>query len=137
MCQLKWWNAETIDRPKTVNNMKKKPTLDRRWAQFMPAYRQLGNRVSSLVDVKVEKKIRMVRKNFSLTVKLQLTQKVSGNVAPSNIHIKMGNTGASIVPYSPFLISTPKPIIHPDRGRNGGTRSLGRSSANCSILDLP
>ena len=70
----------------------------------MPAYLQLGNRVSSLVDVKVEKKIRMVRKNFSATVKLQLTQKVSGNVAPSNIPLKMGNTGASIVPYSPFLI---------------------------------
>jgi hypothetical protein len=67
VCQLQGWNAQTIDRPKTVNTIKKKPTLDRRWAQFMPAYRQLGNRVSWLVDVKVEKKILTVQKNLSAT----------------------------------------------------------------------
>jgi hypothetical protein len=30
----------------------------------MPAYRQLGNRVSAVVDVKVEKKIRMSGKTY-------------------------------------------------------------------------
>ncbi|MGL5058812.1 MAG: hypothetical protein ACRC62_02430 [Microcoleus sp.] len=44
--------------------MKKKPTLDRRWTQLMPAYRQLGNRVSAVVDVKVEKKIRLSGKTY-------------------------------------------------------------------------
>jgi hypothetical protein len=136
MCQLKWWNVQTIDRPKTVNNIKKKPTLDRRWAQFMPAYRQLGNRVSSLVDVKLEKKIRMVRKNFSLTVKLQLTQKLSGNVAIGNYSPKNGEYWSFNCPIFP-LIATPKPITHPHRERSGGIGNLERSSANYSILDLP
>ncbi|MEG4023040.1 MULTISPECIES: hypothetical protein [unclassified Microcoleus] len=81
VCQFQGWNAPTTDRPKTVNNMKKKPTLDRRWAKFMPAYRQLGNRVSWLVDVKYRKKIRTSEKTYRPPLSFSLPNRI-GKIAP-------------------------------------------------------
>ncbi|MEG4855357.1 hypothetical protein QUB10_31300 [Microcoleus sp. B5-D4] len=81
VCQFQGWNAPTTDRPQTVNNMKKKPTLDRRWAMFMPAYRQLGNRVSSLVDVKAGKKIRTSEKTSRPPLSFSLPNRI-GKIAP-------------------------------------------------------
>lgn len=103
----------------------------------MPAYRQLGNRVSWQIDVKVEKKIRIFRKNFCPTIKLQQTQAHQGNFARSDFPLKLGKCWSFNFPAFPTSLPSPKPIKHRDRVQSDGTGNLGRSSANCSIPDLP
>ena len=81
LCQFKGWNAHTLDRPQTFNNMKKKPTLRSKVGSVhasLPTARQSGLFAARR---KSWEKDPNVRKNFSPTIKPQLTQ--PGKIAPA------------------------------------------------------
>ncbi|MEG4575258.1 hypothetical protein QUA56_21600 [Microcoleus sp. N3A4] len=95
VCQFKGWNAQTLDRPKTVNNMKEKPTLGSKVGSVhasLPTARQSGLLAGRR---KSREKDPNVRKNLSPTIKLQFTQPDLENFARSDFPLTSGNTGAS------------------------------------------
>ncbi len=71
------------------------------------------------------------------TIKLQFTHVHQENFARSDVFLKLGKCWSFNFPAFPSSIAHPTPIRHPRREQNGGIGNLGRSSANCSILDLP
>ena len=94
VCQFKGWNAHTLDRPQTVNNMKKKPTLGSKVGcvhASLPTARQSGLLAGRR---KISEKDPNVRKNFSPTIKLQFTQPDRENCASCDVPLTSGNTGA-------------------------------------------
>ncbi|MEG4984606.1 hypothetical protein QUB08_02315 [Microcoleus sp. BR0-C5] len=94
VCQFQGWNAPTTDRPQTVNNIKKKPTLGSKVGSVhasLPTARQSGLFAGRR---KISEKDPNVRKNFSSTIKLQFTQPDRENCARSDVPLTSGNTGA-------------------------------------------
>ena len=94
VCQFKGWNAHTLDRPQTVNNMKKKPTLRSKVGSVhasLPTARQSGLFAGRR---KSWEKDPNLRKNFSPTIKLQLTQPDRENCPCCDVPLTSGNTGA-------------------------------------------
>ena len=94
VCQFKGWNAQTSDRPQTVNNMKKKPTLRSKVGSVhasLPTARQsglfAGRRKSWEKDPNLQK-------NFSPTKKPQLTQPDRENCPCCDVPLTSGSTGA-------------------------------------------
>lgn len=102
----------------------------------MPAYKQLGNRVSSLVDVKDLKKLRSSEKTYHPPLSFSLPNRME-KIAPQRCSPEIGERWGFNLGKFYSLIPIFQRIKHPHRERSGGTRSLERSSAGCSILDLP
>jgi hypothetical protein len=94
VCQFKGWNAHTLDRPQTVNNMKKKPTLGSKAGSVhasLPTARQSGLFAGRR---KSWEKDPNLKKNFSPTIKPQLTQPDRENCPCGDVPLTSGNTGA-------------------------------------------